>query len=99
LLPRPVTARRRQARLPEERLVVVDDETRDVLGQAVEFSVEAEGVERLGVEVVLLERVRPGQPLLDRLELAFRGELAVEAVVQEKEVRGPAARDRRGEAG
>ena len=94
-----LAAREREAGLPEERLVVVDDEARDVLGQAAELALEAERVERLRVEVVLLEGIRLGQSLLDRLELALGGELAVEAVIEEEEVRRPAARDRGREPG
>ena len=52
----------------EEVTVVIDDETGDVLRQARENALPAEGLERLRVEVLGLELVRVLDPLLQRLE-------------------------------
>ena len=94
-VPCPTGPRLAHACFGEQVAVVVDDEARDVLWQADELAVEPEGVERLGVEVVLLERVGAFEARLDRLEHLANGELAEEAVVDQEEVGRLAACERR----
>ena len=80
--PGPAGLRLGHAEAAEQVAVVVDDEAGDVLRQARQHAVPAEGLERLREEVVRLELVRVFDPLLERLQHVPGGELAVEAVVQ-----------------
>ena len=99
LAPGHVVGRLRHVEPLEEVTVVVDDEARDVLGQARDRAVPAEGVNGLLEEVVERERVRVLDVGLERLEHVARRELAVEAVVHEEEVGRRAAGERGREAG
>jgi len=84
----------RTARLVEEVLVVVDDEARDVLGHADLLAVHLERLHRLGIELVGAEHVRRIEVRLHGLQDALDGELPVEAVVHQEQVRWGAARER-----
>ena len=97
-VPCPVVLRLRDAVLLEEVAVVVDDQARDVLRDAELLALPAERVQRDGVEVLRLERVRFVEPLCDRLDGAPGRELRVVPVVHEEDVGRSAGGDRRREA-
>jgi hypothetical protein len=95
--PGPVGIGRRDAEAIEQLGVPVDDQARDVLRQAQQAAVEPEGVERLRVERVLVQR-RP-QALAERLEHVARGELTEATVIDEEQVGRFAARECRRQLG
>ena len=94
---RPVGSGIRQPGLLEGVAVVVHDEARHVLRHARQLAVEGEGLERLGIEVVALDRVAVVEAGGDRIEHLARCVAAVVAVVDEEGVGRRAAGERCGE--